>query len=220
MPLPDLVKVRPRAPSAENSIAPSPPLPAAITSTPEPPIPAGNLMAKLGLVILFIGIGFLQVCRRDLHHSDRAALVRRGPGRSRAAGLGMAPAPDAQGARTTDPGTAIAILMLVIFSACQLYALIPSGLAFALPVPLTTFTCLPAVLQEAPWRAAFGITGGFASPVLLASGEGGSHVALFVCYALLNVDVFAPAFTRSWHPLNLLGFIFTFIIGAAWGGLR
>jgi uncharacterized membrane protein len=32
--------------------------------------------------------------------------------------------------------------------------------------------------------------------------------------------VFALAFTRSWHPLNLLGFIFTFIIGAAWGGLR
>src|SRR5690606_34916235 len=25
---------------------------------------------------------------------------------------------------------------------------------------------------------------------------------------------------RSWHPLNLLGFVFTFIIGAAWGGLR
>lgn len=106
-------------------------------------------------------------------------------------------------------GTANAILMLVIFSACQLYALIPSGLAFALPVSLTTFTCLLAVLQEAPWRAAFGITGGFASPVLLASGEGGSHVALFACYALLNVDVFALAFTRSWHPLNLLGFIFT-----------
>ncbi len=45
-----------------------------------------------------------QVCRRDLHHSDRAAPGRRGPGRSWAAGLGMAPAPDAQGARTTDPG--------------------------------------------------------------------------------------------------------------------
>jgi len=59
MPLPDLVKVSPRAPSAENSIAPLPPLPAAITSAPEPPIPAGNLVAKLGLVILFIGIGFL-----------------------------------------------------------------------------------------------------------------------------------------------------------------
>ncbi|WP_229494030.1 DUF2339 domain-containing protein [Massilia arenae] len=117
-------------------------------------------------------------------------------------------------------GTAIAILMLVIFSAYQLYALLPSGLAFALLVSLTAFTCLLAVLQEAPWLAAFGITGGFASPVLLASGEGGSLIALFTYYALLNAGVFALAFMRSWHPLNLLGFVFTFIIGATWGGLR
>jgi len=110
--------------------------------------------------------------------------------------------------------------MLVIFSAYQLYALVPSGLAFALIVSLTAFTCLPAVLQEAPGLAAFGITGGFASPVLLASGERGSHIALFTYNALLNAGVFTLAFMRSWHPLNLLGFVFTFIIGATWGGLR
>lgn len=181
----------------------------------------GNLVAKLGLVILFIGIGFLlkyAAANLTIPIELRLAAVVLADFGLLAWGWRM---------RLTRrelalpiQGTAIAILMLVIFSAYQLYALIPSGLAFALLVSLTAFTCLLAVLQEAPWLAAFGITGGFASPVLLASGEGGSHIALFTYYALLNAGVFALAFMRSWHPLNLLGFVFTFIIGAAWGGLR
>lgn len=181
----------------------------------------GNQVAKLGLVILFIGIGFL------LNYAAATFTI---PIEMRLAAVVLA---DfgllAWGWRLRltrreralpIQGTAIAILMLVIFSAYQLYALLPSGLAFALLVFLTAFTCLLAVLQEAPWLAAFGITGGFASPVLLASGEGRSHIALFTYYALLNAGVFALAFMRSWHPLNLLGFVFTFIIGAIWGGLR
>ena len=181
----------------------------------------GNLVAKLGLVILFIGIGFLlkyAAATITIPIELRLAAVV-------VADIGLL----AWGWRLRVTrrqialpiqGTAIAILMLVMLSAYQLYALIPAGFAFTLLVCLTAFTSLLAVLQEAPWLAAFGITGGFASPVLLAGGEGGSHIALFSYYALLNAGVFALAFMRSWHPLNLLGFVFTFIIGAAWGGLR
>lgn len=244
VPLPDLVKARPPAPTVDDSAVPLSPQPKTTTPAPEPVIPAGvdtistaqeelvpdpyvkspprwlvaaktwlltgNLVAKLGLVILFIGIGFL------LKYAATTLTI---PIELRLAAVVLA---DfgllAWGWRLRlkrrelalpIQGTAIAILMLVIFSAHQLYALIPSGLAFALLVSLTAFTCLLAVLQEAPWLAAFGITGGFASPVLLASGEGGSHIALFTYYALLNAGVFALAFMRSWHPLNLLGFIFT-----------
>ncbi len=181
----------------------------------------GNLVAKLGLVILFIGIGFLLkyvATTFTIPIELRLAAVVLADFGLLAWGWRL---------RLTRrelalpiQGTAIAILMLVIFSAYQLYALIPSGFAFALLVFLTAFTCLLAVLQEAPWLAAFGITGGFASPVLLASGGSDNHIALFTYYALLNAGVFALAFMRSWHPLNLLGFVFTFIIGAAWGGLR
>lgn len=200
-------------------------------SEPEPPprwlivarawILSGNLVAKLGLVILFIGIGFL------LKYAAATIII---PIELRLAAVVLADLGLlAWGWRLRSTrrqialpiqGTAIAILMLVILSAYQRYALIPAGFAFTLLVCLTAFTCLLAVLQEAPWLAAFGITGGFASPVLVASEEGGSHIALFSYYALLNASVFALSFLRSWHPLNLLGFLFTFIIGAAWGGLR
>jgi len=121
----------------------------------------GNLVAKLGLVILFIGIGFLlkyAAATITIPIELRLAAVV-------LADLGLL----AWGWRLRlarrqialpIQGTAIAILVLVIFSAYQVYALIPADFAFALLVCLTAFTCLLAVLQEAPWLAAFGITGG------------------------------------------------------------
>ena len=60
-------------------------------------------------------------------------------------------------------GTAIAVMMLVVFGAFQRYGLIPGGLAFALLVALTGFACMLALLQDAVWLAVFGITGGFAA---------------------------------------------------------
>ena len=180
----------------------------------------GNLVAKLGLVILFIGIAFLlkyvaatitipiELRLAGVVLADLGLLAWgwRLRGTRREIGLPV-------------QGTAIAILMLVIFGAHQRYDLIPAGFAFALLVCLTAFTCLLAVLQDAPWLAAFGITGGFACPLLLSTGQG-NHVALFSYYALLNAGVFALSITRSWRPLNLLGFAFTFVVGSAWGNLR
>lgn len=180
----------------------------------------GNLVAKLGLVILFIGVGFLikyVAATVTIPIEVRlAAVVLADFG---LLGWGWRMRLTRREIGLPIQGSAIAILMLVIFSASQQFDLIPMGLAFGLLVGLMAFTCLLAVLQEAPWLAAFGITGGFACPLLISSGQG-SHISLFSYYAVLNAGVFALAWKRSWHPLNLLGFVFTFVIGGIWGGLR
>lgn len=214
-PSPPPVPVRPPAP-------PSPP--------PSPPprwllavknwLFTGNLVAKLGLVILFIGVGFL------LKYVAATVVV---PIEVRLAGVVLADlALLGWGWRLRSArreiglpvqGTAIAILMLVIFGAYQRYGLLPAGFTFALLVVLTVFTCLLAVLQNAFWLAVFGITGGFAAPLLVSTGQG-NHVALFSYYALLNAGVFALAVKRSWRTLNLIGFAFSVGVGAAWGWLR
>lgn len=180
----------------------------------------GNLVAKLGLVILFIGVAFLvkyvaatvtipiELRLAGVVLADLALLAWGWRLRASHRGIGL-----------PVQGTAIAILMLVVFGAFQRYGLIPAGFAFALLVALTVFTCLLAVLQDAVWLAAFGIVGGFACPLLVATGQG-NHIALFSYYALLNAGVLALALKRSWRLLNLLGFVFTFVVGAAWGGLR
>lgn len=180
----------------------------------------GNLVAKLGLLILFIGISFL------LKYAAARVSV---PIELRLAGITLADIGlllwgwKIRAQRPTiglpAQGTSLAILMLVTFAAFRLYQLIPSDLAFILLLALTLFTCLLAVLQNAMWLAVFGIIGGFAAPILTATGEG-SHIALFSYYTILNAGILGIALLRSWRLLNLLGFAFTFIIGATWGVTR
>ncbi|WP_426176675.1 DUF2339 domain-containing protein [Massilia sp. TWR1-2-2] len=181
---------------------------------------SGNMVAKFGLLILFIGVGFLlkyaaervtvpiEVRLAAVILADMALLAFgwRIRATRRAIGLPV-------------QGAALAILMLTVFGAFQRYQLIPASMAFALLFILTAFTCLLAVLQNAVWLAVFGIAGGFAAPIMISTGQG-NHIALFSYYALLNAGILAIAVKRSWRMLNLLGFVFTFIIGTGWGVLQ
>ena len=215
--------------AAQESAAPS--LSAARPSLPpnEPPawftaarnwLFEGNLVAKIGLLILFIGVSFL------LKYAAARVTV---PIELRLAGIVLADVAalawawrirnSNQGVSLPLQGTCMAVLMLVVFGAFRIYHLIPGGMAFAMLFLLTLGTCLLAVLQNAQWLAIFGITGGFAAPILASTGQG-SHIGLFSYYALLNAGVLAIALKRSWRALNLLGFAFTFAIGTAWGVLR
>src|SRR5262249_53839047 len=72
--------------------------------------------------------------------------------------------------------------------------------------------------QDALALAVLGIVAGFAAPILISTGSG-NHVVLFSYYALLNVAIFAIAWNKPWRALNLLGFLFTYVIGTAWGVL-
>jgi uncharacterized membrane protein len=180
----------------------------------------GNLVAKMGLLILFIGVSFL------LKYASERVTV---PIELRLAGIVLADIGllawgwrmrlTHRNLSLPIQGTALGILMLVTFGAFRMYSLIPPGAAFALLFVLTVFTCLLAVLQDAVWLAAFGISGGFVAPILTSTGHG-SHVGLFTYYSLLNAGILAIALRRTWRSLNLLGFGFTFLIGCAWGFQR
>ncbi|MDO8072474.1 DUF2339 domain-containing protein [Janthinobacterium sp. SUN176] len=233
--VPEVAKVAPASPSAPAPSAPPPP------AKPAPAVPntpswiahpdglvakaknwlfTGNLVAKLGLLILFLGVSFL------LKYVSAQVTL---PIELRLAGIALADIALLAWAwriRLSRPGislplqgTALAILMLVTFGAFRLYELIPAGLAFAVLFVLTAFTCLLAVLQNAVWLAVFGIVGGFAVPLLVSTGSG-NHIGLFSYYALLNAGVFAIALKRAWRVLNVLSFGFTFVVATTWGLLR
>ncbi|RME34644.1 MAG: DUF2339 domain-containing protein, partial [Gammaproteobacteria bacterium] len=113
-------------------------------------------------------------------------------------------------------GGAIGVLYLTVFSAARLYHLLPLELAFFLMVSLVLLSAILALLQDSMALAVAGATGGFLAPILASTG-GGSHVVLFSYYALLDLGIAAIAWHRAWRPLNLLGFVFTLVIGALWG---
>src|SRR3990172_6017194 len=89
-------------------------------------------------------------------------------------------------------------------------------MAFGLLFLFVALSAVLAVAQDSLALATLATVGGFLAPVLTSTGQG-SHVALFSYYALLNAGILATAWFRSYRLLNLLGFLFTFVISASWG---
>lgn len=177
----------------------------------------GNTLVRSGIVILFIGISFLLKYAAEHTH---VPIALRMAGIA-LAGVGLL----ALGwhLRSKRPeyswaiqGGGVGVLYLTIFAALKLYQLIPTGLAFLLLIAVAVLSALIAVLQSAMALAVLGFAGGFLAPILTSSGQG-SHVGLFSYYLVLNLGIALVAFYKSWRPLNVLGFAFTFIIGTLWG---
>ena len=103
-----------------------------------------------------------------------------------------------------------------MFGAFRLYHLVPAGVAFPLMALVAAGSVWLAISNRAFMLAALGVTGGFLAPVLASTGTG-SHVALFSYYLVINLGIAAVAWHRHWRLLNLIGFTFTFVIGATWG---
>jgi uncharacterized membrane protein len=180
----------------------------------------GNVVAKLGLLILFMGLGFL------LRYLNQAYVMRIEYQLAGVAAGALALLAWGWSIRVVRPGIslpvqgmALSLLMLTTFAASKNHHLIPGATAIALLAIFVAFTCLLAVLQDSVWLAVFGIIGGFATPVMMSDGSG-NHVALFTWCAILNAGIIAIAALKSWRVLNVLGFLCTFILATSWGVLN
>ena len=179
----------------------------------------GNVPVKLGVVITFFGVAFL------LKYAVDEQLVTL-PIELRLAGVALgAIALLVAGWRLRErlpayalslQGGGIGILYLTIFAAFRLYDLLPSLPAFALLVALTFGAGALAHLQNSLALAVLATIGGFLAPLLVSTGSG-NHVALFSYYLVINSAILGLAWFRRWRVLNLIGFAFTFGIGALWG---
>tara|TARA_R110002096_G_scaffold5159_2_gene24082 strand:- start:2967 stop:5639 length:2673 start_codon:yes stop_codon:yes gene_type:complete len=177
----------------------------------------GNVVVKVGIVILFFGVSFLLKYAHDraLFPIEVRLVAVAAFGLALLA-VGWALRQHKRGYATALQGGAVGVLYLTVFGAARLYEVLPLTLAFTLMLALVGLSAALAVVQNATALAAFGSAGGFLAPVLTATGQG-SHVALFAYYALLNLGIFGIAWFKSWRVLNWLGFVFTFVIALWWG---
>ncbi len=186
----------------------------------------GNTVARVGAIVLFIGLSFLAKWAAD------NALF---PPELRLAGIGLVGiALLVQGFRlaranvddTTRSnyaillqGAGVAVLYLTIFAAFKLYGFIPPLAAFVLMAVVCALSTLLALLANKQALAVVGFAGAFATPILVSTGSG-NHVALFSYYLLLNLAIGIVAWLRPWRVLNLLGFVSTFVVATMWGALK
>ncbi|HFI4249435.1 TPA: DUF2339 domain-containing protein [Escherichia coli] len=177
----------------------------------------GNPLAKLGILLLFLGFSFL--LRYTVEHSLFPLELRLVATSLFAIALLVV------GWRLRHKqlvyaliiqGGATGTLYLTVFGAFWLWQMLPMALAFALLVAICAASVGLAIMQKALSLAMLASIGGYLAPLLLSTG-GGSHVALFSFYLLLSVGILAISIWQHWRELNLLGLLFTFGIGGLWG---
>lgn len=180
----------------------------------------GNTIVRVGLVILFIGLSFLAsyAASAGLFPVEfRLAIVA-------AAGIALLVVGFRK--RLVKPafalalqGGGVAVIYLTLFAAFRLFGLIPPMAAFTLMIVVCALSCALALMQDARSLAVAAFAGGFATPLLLSTGEG-SSVALFGYYTVLNLAILYIAHKRAWRILNMVGFVATFGVATLWGVLK
>ena len=179
----------------------------------------GNVLAKIGVVLLFFGVasglrlavqyGLMPVSvRLALGAIVAVAMIwfghnRVAEGRHRMFGHAL-------------QGGGFAIVYLIVYFMLARYQMIGAAPAFLAFAAIGAVCILMAVRQDAQSLAGLGISGAFLAPILASSGSG-EYIVLFSYYLLLNAFVVTVNWFKGWRYLNLAAFAFTFLVGFAWG---
>lgn len=216
---PEAVTREPEPQPSPAAAAPQPSRPAAASSGPPfwERLVGGNLVAKVGILVLFFGVAFLlRYLYERVHVPIELRLTSVAIGALVLLFVGWRLREKRRGYALALQGGGIGVLYLVIFGAFRLFGLLPGPLAFALLAAVAASSAALAIAQNSLTLAVMGVSGGFLAPVLASTGQG-SHVMLFSYYAVLNAGIVAIAWVKAWRVLNVLGFGFTFGIGTLWG---
>ncbi len=108
-----------------------------------------------------------------------------------------------------------AILYIAVFSAYRLYGLIGVYPAFGLAIVITVGAMAYAVVLNEVLIAFLSLLGGFATPVLVSSGEN-LPMPLFSYVLILSVGAMLCSYYRRWRTVNVLAIIGTYALYAAW----
>jgi len=109
----------------------------------------------------------------------------------------------------------IGALYLSLWAASQSYELIPASVAFLAMIVVTGSVIAMALAQNAELLAAFGLIGGFSTPVLVSTRQN-HEVVLFSYVAILDFAVLVMAIQKPWRRLLWGSFIGTQILFWGW----
>ena len=225
----------PRPPQLESPVVPPPPprrreppiQPAPPPEPPEPPAPAWSFdweqlvgvkmfSAIAGIALVFAAVFFL---RYSIDQGWLQPPVRVVIGIIVA--IALLVVCDLKAARkypvtaNAMDAAAIAILFSTFFAAHSLWNLISGTTAFALLALVTLVAVLLSIRRDSLFIAVLGLLGGFATPILLSTGEN-RPIPLFGYLLLLNVGLAWVAYRNGWIILSTLTLAFTTLYQWGW----
>jgi len=109
----------------------------------------------------------------------------------------------------------VGVLYLSLWAAFQVYALIPSPVAFLAMVIVTASTAMLAIKQDAEILAAIALAGGFTTPLLLSTRQN-REGELFSYVALLCAASVALVAVKPWRRLLILSYVGMLVLYVGW----
>ncbi|WP_246850405.1 DUF2339 domain-containing protein [Rufibacter roseolus] len=179
-----------------------------------------NLINKLGIAILVLGIGFFVKYAIDqdwINEIGRVAIGLLAGGVL----LGVAHRlrKEYKAFSSVLIGGGMAVLYFTIAIAFHEYQIFSQTVAFVLMVAITGFTIFLSIAYDRMELAVLALIGGFGSPFMVSTGEG-NYVVLFVFILLLNVGILVLAYFKKWNLLNLIAYGFTIVLYGSWFATR
>lgn len=114
-------------------------------------------------------------------------------------------------------GAGIALLYTCFFAAHSLYGLLGLFPTFALMALVTLTACALALRYDALFTALLGLLGGFATPVVLSTGQD-RPLGLFSYILLLDLALLGLSLYKQWTSLAMLSLAGTLVIQLGWFG--
>ena len=175
-----------------------------------------NLISKIGVAILVLGIGFFVKYAIDqnwINETTRAGIGILCGGI--VLGFAHKLRKNFKAFSSVLAAGAIAIFYFTIAIAFHQYHLFSQTVAFSTMIVITAFSILISVSYNRIELAALSLIGGFAAPFMVSTGEG-SYIALFTYTMILNSGMLVLAYLRKWNLINILTYIFTVLLYGVW----
>ena len=213
----DKIPVKTRFKEAQKSIPKKPWIQAFKEKNPDLEKFIGeNLINKLGILILVLGISFFVKYAIDKNWINEPARVGIGV---LCGSLVMTIAHKLKKNYAAFSSVlvagAISVFYLTIYIAFHEYQLFSQAVAFIIMVIITAFSTLLSVSYNRQELAILSLIGGFAVPLMLSTGEG-SYIVLFTYCAILNIGILTISYFKKWKVVTILAFIFTLLLYVFW----
>ncbi len=175
-----------------------------------------NLINKIGIVILVLGISFFVKYAIDKDWINEPARI----------GIGILCGTILLGVAhrlrllykafsSVLVAGAVAVFYFTIGIAFHDYGLFSQTTTFVLMIIITVFSVFVSVAYDRQELGVLSFIGGFAVPFMVSTGEGNYHI-LFTYLAILNVGMLSISYFKRWFIVNFTAFILTTILFAGW----
>lgn len=175
-----------------------------------------NLINKIGIAILVIGLGLLLQYAIGKGYIGEAARTLVGIGSGAVLLLFAHRLRESFRAFSSVlVGGGLSVLYFSIAIAFQDYHILGQTAAFAIMVGITALGVLFTLLYDRRELAVITLLGGFATPFMVSTGEG-NYKVLFTYLLILDAGMLVLANYKKWSILNILSFALSWMLFVAW----